>query len=136
MKIPAFKFQTEYVFLLRLLHINLISVASTLTAPCVCGRASRARPPHSRARCGWCRGAGLQLRSWLWTGTGPFPLRRCSPDLKSAEINRFEEKSKKKLVRHCKNHLKSLGCLETTFNQAEIMVSLSKRSRKRSRGSL
>lgn len=52
-----------------------------LTVLCVCGRASRARPLRSTARCGWCLCGGRQLRSSLWTENGRFPLLRCFRDL-------------------------------------------------------
>lgn len=52
-----------------------------LTVLYVCGLAARARPLRSTARCGWCPGVGPRPRSWLWTGTGRAPLRRCSRGL-------------------------------------------------------
>lgn len=51
------------------------------TELCACERVSPARPPRSRARCGWCPCGGRPLRSWLWTGTGPSPHPSCSQDL-------------------------------------------------------
>lgn len=62
----------------RLLKIFLQQMPTVL---CACGRGARARPPRSTARCGWCLCGGRPLRSWLWTGSGPGLLQRCSLDL-------------------------------------------------------
>lgn len=86
-------------------RMDSCQVAALNTVLGACGRASRARLPRSRARCGWCLCGGRRLQSWPWTGSGPVPLLHCCQDLRrqtgtaTACVSVFTRAAKSRVVK-------------------------------------